>query len=42
MFHEVFGIEKEAFYPVGMPRMDGFLDPEVINEFKDDFYTKYP
>ena len=42
VFHEVFGIEKEAFYPVGMPRMDGFLDPEVINEFKDDFYTKYP
>lgn len=42
VFHEVFGIEKEAFYPVGMPRMDGFLDPEVIDAFKDDFYTKYP
>lgn len=42
VFHEVFGIEKDAFYPVGMPRMDGFLDPEVIDEFKDDFYTKYP
>ena len=42
VFHEVFGIEKEAFYPVGMPRMDGFLNHEVIEKFQREFYSKYP
>ncbi len=42
VFSEVFGIEKEAFLPVGMPRLDGFLDEGVIKEFKEGFYKKYP
>lgn len=42
VFREVFAIEKEAFYPVGMPRLDGFLDKNTISAFKEDFYEKYP
>lgn len=42
VFEEVFGIEKEAFFISGVPRMDGFLDENRINEFKNKFYEKYP
>ena len=42
VFREVFGIEKEAFYPVGMPRLDGFLDENRISVFRKDFYERYP
>lgn len=42
VFREVFGIEKEAFYPVGMPRLDGFLDENRISAFRKDFYGRYP
>lgn len=42
VFAEVFGIEKEAFLPVGMPRLDGFLDEKKINDFREDFYKQYP
>lgn len=41
VFEEVFGIEKEAFLPIGMPRLDGYLDPENIQNFRDGFYKKY-
>lgn len=42
VFHEVFGIEKDAFYPVGMPRLDGFLNEQRISAFKKEFYEKFP
>lgn len=42
VFAEVFGIEKEAFLPVGMPRLDGFLDEDKITDFKKGFYKEYP
>ena len=42
VFAEVFGIEKEAFLPVGMPRLDGFLDENRISTFRNEFYEKYP
>ena len=42
VFAEVFGIEEEAFLPVGMPRLDGFLDETRISEFREEFYQKYP
>lgn len=42
VFAEVFGIEEEAFLPVGMPRLDGFLDKDRIQAFKVAFYKKYP
>ena len=42
VFSEVFGIEKDAFWPVGMPRLDGFLDPERMKFFRSNFYNRYP
>ena len=42
VFQEVFGIEKEAFFPAGMPRLDGYLDRKKIEDFRDEFYKKYP
>lgn len=42
VYEEVFGIEKDAFLPVGMPRLDDFLDQEKIRKFREDFYKEYP
>ena len=42
VYEEVFGIEKDAFLPVGMARLDDFLDEEKITEFRKDFYKEYP
>lgn len=42
VFEEVFGIEKDVFIPVGMPRLDNFLDEKKIESFRDKFYKKYP
>lgn len=42
VYSEVFGLEKEAFLPVGMPRLDGFLDEDKIREFRKEFYEEYP
>ncbi len=42
VYEEVFGIEKEAFLPVGMARLDGFLDEKNIADFKKEFYKQYP
>ena len=42
VYEEVFGIEKGAFLPVGMPRLDDFLDEERIKTFKKNFYDEYP
>lgn len=42
VYEEVFGIEKEAFLPVGMARLDDFLDEKKIETFKEKFYADYP
>lgn len=42
VFEEVFGIEQEAFLPLGMPRLDGFLDEERIASFRKGFYQDHP
>lgn len=42
VYEEVFGIEKSAFLPIGMARLDDFLDEEKIENFKNDFYNQYP
>lgn len=42
VYEEVFGIEKEAFLPVGMPRLDGFLDPGHMEEVREKIYCLYP
>lgn len=41
VFEEVFGIEAEAIRPLGMPRLDGYLDEERIRFFKENFYADY-
>lgn len=42
VYEEVFGIEKEAFLPTGMARLDDFMDEAKITQFKADFYKQYP
>ena len=42
VYEEVFGIEKEAFLPFGMARLDDFLDKDKIEKFRSDFYKNYP
>ncbi|MBS5521810.1 MAG: CDP-glycerol glycerophosphotransferase family protein [Clostridiales bacterium] len=42
VYEEVFGIEKEAFLPLGMARLDHFLDQEHILDFKNRFFEKWP
>ena len=42
VYAEVFGIEDEAFLPVGMPRLDGFLDKDKISGFRKKFFGVHP
>lgn len=42
VYSEVFGLPEDNFLPVGMARLDGFLDEDKINGFKDKFYTENP
>lgn len=42
VYEEVFGIEKSAFLPLGMARLDHFLDQTYIDTFKDKFFAQYP
>ncbi len=42
IFEEVFGIPEDAFLPLGMARLDGFLDKDKIAKFKDEFYQEHP
>ena len=41
-YREVFGIERDAFFPCGMPRLDGFLDEDKIKAARDEIYSEYP
>lgn len=42
VYSEVFGLPEEYFLPVGMARLDGFLDPETVGHFRKEFYTQHP
>lgn len=42
VYSEVFGLPEKYFLPVGMARLDGFLDQDKIDAFKKDFYAQYP
>lgn len=42
VYREVFAIEKEAFRVCGMPRLDGFTDPERISAFREQFFREHP
>lgn len=41
-YEEVFGIDKKFFLPTGMLRLDGFLEQNKVNAFKQEFYERYP
>jgi len=42
VFEEVFGIEEEALFPVGMPRLDDYLEASRVEGFKSAFYNSFP
>lgn len=42
VYSEVFGIPEERILPLGMARLDGFLDEDVIKEKTDEFYGIHP
>ena len=42
VYAEVFGVEEEAFIPVGLPRFDNFFDTQRQKTFRDNFYAKNP
>lgn len=42
VYSEVFGIERDAVIPTGLPRIDDFLDPERIAAAKDLFVQTFP
>lgn len=41
-YQEVFGLEPEAYLPLGMARLDGFLDKERVSGFREQFYQEHP
>lgn len=42
IYSEVFGIEKKALLATGMPRLDHFLDEQVIENARKTLLSKYP
>lgn len=42
VYEEVFGIPKESILPYGLARLDGYLDPEKVDNYRKDFYSRYP
>lgn len=42
VYEEVFGIPKDRILPYGLARLDGYLDSERIEAYKEKFYLKYP
>ncbi|MCF0111282.1 MAG: CDP-glycerol glycerophosphotransferase family protein, partial [Erysipelotrichaceae bacterium] len=42
IYAERFGLSKERFLPYGMPRLDHFLDADVIGSTKQKVYETYP
>lgn len=41
-YEEAFGIEKSAFLPVGLPRLQGYKTDEKQAKFRQEFYQRYP
>ena len=37
IYSEVWGIEKEALLPTGMPRLEHFLDKDNMDKRKEEF-----
>lgn len=42
VYEEVFGIPRESILPYGLARLDGYMDPEKIRRYREEFYTRYP
>lgn len=42
LYSEVFGQPMDHMLPLGMARLDGFLDEDVIKEKTDEFYAEHP
>lgn len=42
VYSEVFGIPEKNILPLGMARLDGFLDENIIKEKREEFYSRYP
>ena len=42
VYSEVFGQPMEHMLPLGMARLDGFLDPDVVSEKTGAFYGEHP
>lgn len=42
VYAEVFGINEEDCLPYGVLRIDGYMNNEKINNFKNHFYSTYP
>lgn len=42
VYAEVFGMDKENCLPCGLMRLDNYLEPDRISDFKERFYKKYP
>ena len=42
VYEEVFGIPKDRFLPFGLPRLDGYLNEDRIENYKHNFYHKFP
>ncbi len=42
VYEEVFGIPSKQILPYGLARLDGYLEPEPIERYREKFYQKYP
>ena len=42
VYSEVFGIPEDRFTATGMPRLEHFLDKDIMNGVMDGIYGKYP
>jgi CDP-ribitol ribitolphosphotransferase len=42
IYTEVWGIDRDSLIASGMPRLDHFLDDDVINSEKERLYAKFP
>ncbi len=42
VYSEVFGLPEDRILPLGMARLDGFLNEDVIQSKTDDFYEYHP
>lgn len=42
VYSEVFGLPKDRFLPLGMARLDGFLDVDKVAAKKAEFYAAHP